>query len=162
VKALEEGSEILQDITDQFAPLMANFRVFFFWEQEKTNLKTSVDYIVTEMSAAPILDNTERSGIAADHSSMCKFDKNTAQGFRTAVAALRRYSQEAPEIIRPRLVKSIMMLNNIQRHKAMELLRGIQPVPGNGLLSETLHRTQDSTPRESILDNTGHQEIENH
>ena len=28
--ALQEGSEVLQNITDQFAPLMKRFRVFFF------------------------------------------------------------------------------------------------------------------------------------
>jgi len=37
--ALEESSETLQNITDQFAPLMSRFRVFFFWEQEKRNPK---------------------------------------------------------------------------------------------------------------------------
>lgn len=39
VNALEKESEVLQNITDQFTPLMSNFRVFFFWEQEKTDLK---------------------------------------------------------------------------------------------------------------------------
>ncbi|KAH6667985.1 hypothetical protein B0J14DRAFT_175839 [Halenospora varia] len=32
LNALEEDSETLQNITDQFAPLMARFRIFFFWE----------------------------------------------------------------------------------------------------------------------------------
>jgi protein SERAC1 len=35
--ALQEGSETLQNITDQFAPLMKQFNIYFFWEQEKTN-----------------------------------------------------------------------------------------------------------------------------
>ncbi len=42
---LYEGSEVLQNITDMFAPLMKNFRVFFFWEQEKTNLGTTLAYV---------------------------------------------------------------------------------------------------------------------
>ncbi|CAG8225726.1 unnamed protein product [Penicillium nalgiovense] len=67
VNALKKESEVLQNITDQFAPLVCNFRVFFFWEQEKTDLKYKRYYIVTETSAAPIIDNTERCGIAADH-----------------------------------------------------------------------------------------------
>jgi hypothetical protein len=45
VDALKEGSETLQNITDQFTPLMKRFRIFFFWEQEKTDLKTTQDYV---------------------------------------------------------------------------------------------------------------------
>jgi hypothetical protein len=43
--ALYEGSEVLQNITDMFAPLMKNFRIYFFWEQEKTNLGTTLAYV---------------------------------------------------------------------------------------------------------------------
>jgi hypothetical protein len=43
--ALNEGPEVLQNITDMFAPLMKNFRVYFFWEQEKTNLGTTLAYV---------------------------------------------------------------------------------------------------------------------
>ncbi|OJD12586.1 hypothetical protein AJ78_06847 [Emergomyces pasteurianus Ep9510] len=39
VDALKEQFETLQNINDQFAPLMAEFRIYFFWEQEKTDLK---------------------------------------------------------------------------------------------------------------------------
>ena len=108
---------------------MANFRNFFFWEQEKTDLKYAKEYIVDETSAAPILDNTERCGIAADHRGMCRFEKSTSQGFRTAVAALRRYSQEAPQVISSRLSKTAEMLSENRRYEAMEMLRGIQPRP---------------------------------
>lgn len=45
VDALKEGSETLQNITDQFTPLMKRFRIYFFWEQEKTDLKTTRDYV---------------------------------------------------------------------------------------------------------------------
>ena len=43
--ALQEGSEVLQNITDMFAPLMKNFHIFFFWEQEKTNMGVTQDYV---------------------------------------------------------------------------------------------------------------------
>lgn len=43
--ALSEGSETLQNITDMFVPLMKNFRVYFFWEQEKTDLGATRDYV---------------------------------------------------------------------------------------------------------------------
>jgi protein SERAC1 len=45
LNALQEGSETLQNITDQFAPLMKRFRIFFFWEQEKTDLPHTRDYV---------------------------------------------------------------------------------------------------------------------
>ena len=45
LNALQEGSETLQNITDMFAPLMKNFRIYFFWEQEKTDFGTTNDYV---------------------------------------------------------------------------------------------------------------------
>ena len=100
LSALTTDSETLQNITDQFAPILPRYRVFFFWEQEKTDLRYAKDYIVEEVSAAPILGETERSGIAADHRGMVKFGRNTEQGFRTTVEALRRYCRAAPEVLR--------------------------------------------------------------
>lgn len=43
--ALQEGSEVLQNITDIFVPLMKDFRIFFFWEQEKTDMGLTQDYV---------------------------------------------------------------------------------------------------------------------
>ena len=43
--ALREGSEVLQDVTDQFAPLMRRFHIYFFWEQQKTSLPHTRDYV---------------------------------------------------------------------------------------------------------------------
>jgi hypothetical protein len=126
VNALEKESEILQNITDQFAPLMPNFRVFFFWEQEKTNLKYRRDYIVDETSAAPILDNTERCGIGADHQRMCKFQSPNDQGYRTAVAALRRYSREAPYVIQKRYQRAASLYRDDRLVEAEELLGTVQ------------------------------------
>jgi hypothetical protein len=131
INALEKESETLQNITDQFAPLMSNFRIFFFWEQEKTDLKYTKDYIVEEASAAPILDSTERSGIAADHRGMCKFEKNTDQGFRTVIAALRRYKQEASEVITERMIRTSAALSDRRWHEATELVKGAQESPRN-------------------------------
>jgi hypothetical protein len=45
VDALREGSETLQNITDQFAPLIKKFHIYFFWEQEKTDLGTTKGYV---------------------------------------------------------------------------------------------------------------------
>jgi protein SERAC1 len=151
VNALEEESETLQNITDQFAPLMSNFRIFFFWEQEKTDLKYAKEYIVDETSAAPILDNTERCGIAADHRRMCRFESSTAQGFRTVVAALRRYGQEAPQVIRSRWIKTAAMLNETRRHEAIEMLRGIQPLATHIFPPDTMNTIEGTLTRREIL-----------
>ena len=43
--ALQENSETLQNVTDQFVPLMNRFRIFFFWEQEKTHLAHTKDFV---------------------------------------------------------------------------------------------------------------------
>lgn len=127
VDALKEQSETLQNINDQFAPLMAEFRIYFFWEQEKTDLKYTNDYIVEESSAAPILDNTERCGIAADHRGMCKFSNNRLQSFRTAISALRRYARDAPDVTRVRHARALKALQENQVYQAADNLRGIQP-----------------------------------
>ena len=113
---------------------MCNFCIFFFWEQEKTDLKYTKECIVDESSAAPILDNTERSGIASNHRGMCRFKKNTSQDFWTVVAALRRYSQQAPEIITGRLFNAGLLAKDRRRQEAMEMMRLEWPSMGVNLL----------------------------
>jgi len=125
IRALEEDSEILQNITDQFASLMPRFHIYFFWEQERMDLKYTKDYIVDEASAAPILDDTERSGIAADHRNMVKFDSKDSPGFRTVVAALKRWAQDAPGVVRARNVDASAMLSSQRWQKATELVSDI-------------------------------------
>ncbi|KAI8950493.1 ribonuclease-like protein p/mrp subunit [Xylaria longipes] len=97
--ALREGSEVLQEITDNFAPLMKDLRIYFFWEQEKTDLGYKLDYVVTESSAAPILDNTDRAGLRADHRGMCRFASRNAPGYKLVASSLLRYSRDAPQAI---------------------------------------------------------------
>ena len=43
--ALKEGSDMLQEVTDNFVPLMKRFRIYFFWEQDKTNFGTKWEYV---------------------------------------------------------------------------------------------------------------------
>ena len=89
------------------------------------------DYIVEETSAAPILDDTERSGIAADHRNMVKFADRDSPGFRTVIAALRRYAQDAPGVVKVRIAEARRMLNEQDWQKAAELARGsIQGIQG--------------------------------
>ena len=137
--ALKEGSETLQNVTDMFAPLMKQFHIFFYWEQFKTDFGYTQDYVlsssgqlsldmadrfqvVEEHSAAPILDNTERSGIAASHSDMCKFERDSS-AYRTVLAALMRYSREAPDMIAMRWLQAQKMLMLKRTSEASELTR---------------------------------------
>jgi len=52
--ALKEGSEILQNITDMFAPLMRHFQIYFFWEQVKTDFGPTKDYVREQESTTCI------------------------------------------------------------------------------------------------------------
>jgi len=49
--ALEKKT--LQNITDQFAPLMKQFHIFFFWEQHKTDLGYTKDYVPLPFPPTP-------------------------------------------------------------------------------------------------------------
>ncbi|PGH16457.1 hypothetical protein AJ79_01788 [Helicocarpus griseus UAMH5409] len=127
VKALKAGSETLESINDEFVPLMSRFRIFFLWEQLRTDLKYTKDYIVNIESAVPMLDGADKCAIPADHRGMCKFQNANSPGFRTVLAALKRYSQAAPMVIQQRLIQDAEMLGERRKHEAMELLRDSQP-----------------------------------
>lgn len=79
---LLRGSEMLQEITDQFAPLMKRFAIFNFWEQKQTHSGDVSTYLVEEDSAAPMWDNSERCGIFATHGDMIKFSEIQNPGYR--------------------------------------------------------------------------------
>jgi hypothetical protein len=120
----EEGftQETLATVTDQFAPLMKQFHIFFFWEELPTNLGHWCGYIVEESSAAPLMDNTERSGIDATHSGMTKFSTSTSSSYRTVVAALKRYCSESPRVISRRWEVAQTALAQLRSNEASELL----------------------------------------
>ena len=130
--ALEAESETLQNITDYFVSIMANFHIYFFWEQEPTVLPGPLgvravrDFVVPKESAAPLHDDTERAGIPADHRGMVKFEDPTAQGFRLVVDALLRYCDEAPAVIERRLHDAARALEEERRREAAETVRAYQ------------------------------------
>jgi hypothetical protein len=97
--ALKEGSETLENITDGFVPLMSKFRVFFFWESEKMDLKGTLDYVVTQESAAPNIPDTRRAGLRTDHVGLARFESASTPGFRVVAAAVKQYATEAPIVI---------------------------------------------------------------
>lgn len=123
VKALEPGSEILQNINDQFSSLIDRFCISFYWEEQRTDLKYTKDYIVDQDSAAPILGNTERSGISADHRGMCKFEDASSSSFRKVAATAMRYVEDAPNVVKTRIEKASEQ-NDLRRYgEARELLQ---------------------------------------
>lgn len=127
VLALKEESETLQNITDFFVPMMGNFRIYFFWEQEKTDLKIlGRDFIVPTDSAAPLYDNTERAGIAADHSGLVKFEDPASPGFQLVVGALMRYCEDAPDAVEQR---HCLSEHNLSTERVRELLETLRQIP---------------------------------
>jgi hypothetical protein len=122
LEALEEGSETLQNVTDIFVPLMKHFRIYFFWEQHKSDLGTTKDYIVEESSAAPILYDTERYGLPYDHRGMARFESTTSPGYSVIVAALKRYAKDASEVVARRHAHTRQMLRASRENEAAELL----------------------------------------
>ena len=113
--------ETLAAVTDQFAPLMKQFRVFFFWEEVMTDLGYWCGYIVEESSAAPLVDDTERSGIDATHFGMTKFSMTTLSSYRTVIAALKRYCVDSPSIISHRWEVARKALAQARSNEAFEL-----------------------------------------
>jgi hypothetical protein len=116
--------------------MMRHFRIFFFWEQARTNLGPLMasDYIVTQESAAPTHDETERAAIAADHCGMVRFATPAAQGFRMVVDALMRYSDEAGEVVAQRRLDAERALGLERQRQMAEAMRsgGFMP-PGVGM-----------------------------
>ena len=122
LNALAKNSETLQNVTDEFAPLVKQFHIYFFWEGVKTNFGSTKGYVVREDSAAPIWDNTERSALHATHSLMCKFSDRHSTDFHTVLAALLRYAREAKGTIGPRWVSARRFLATQRSIEAAELI----------------------------------------
>ncbi|KAL8720026.1 MAG: hypothetical protein Q9225_003042 [Loekoesia sp. 1 TL-2023] len=122
LSTVENESETLQAITDQFMPLMKQFHIFFFWEEVKTDNGDENVYIVEESSAAPIVDNTERAGIHANHAQMIQFSNRTMSSYRTVIEALMRYCRDAPCIITYRWQQATESLARARNNEAFELM----------------------------------------
>lgn len=114
---------------------MKKFRVFFFWEEVQTQFGSRFKFVVEESSAAPILDNTERSGIDATHSRMVKFSKQNSSSYRTIIAALSRYCNEAPKVISRRWEVALEMLARARSNEAFELAGSAFDIRDNHIFS---------------------------
>ena len=122
LRAISKNSETLQNITDQFAPLMKQFHIYYFWEMVETEAGSVKGFVVHENSAAPLIDDTERSGISGTHSQMCKFGSIESSGYRTVVAALLRYSKDSHRAIDVRWQEAHKFLSRQRKNEASELI----------------------------------------
>jgi len=128
LSVIEKDSETLQQITEEFAPLMKQFHIFFFWEELESTFGEWAGFVVEEYSAAPMLDDTERAGIHATHSQMVKFFDTSSSSFRTVIEALARYCRMAPPIIAVRHRRASNLIAQIRSHEASELTSTIYDV----------------------------------
>jgi len=119
--AVQKDSETLQAINDHFSSLMKQFHVFFLWEEFESHIQNRKGYVVDEFSAAPIIDNTERAGIAASHAQMVRFSDRSASSYRTVIEALRRYCRYAPPVIFRRWQQAAESLSRAWSNEAFEL-----------------------------------------
>ena len=119
--AMEKDSETLQAITDQFASIMKQFHIFFFWEEVPSDLDGKKCYVVTEASAAPMVDNTERAGIPTTHAQMVQFSDAHMSSYRTVIEALIRYSRDAPSVVKRRWLQATEARARARSNEAYEL-----------------------------------------
>lgn len=99
VETLKTDSETLQNVNRLFIEIMGRFHIYFFHETKPMDIGTSRIMIVDSASAAPDFEGVERMGIEANHSDICKFEDETAQGYEAVAEAILRYSRDAPATI---------------------------------------------------------------
>lgn len=100
---LLEGSDMINEMTEAFAPILDELYIFNFWEQMKTSSGSVSAYIVEESSAAPTAwDNAEKCGIMSTHSKMTKMDDVRDNKYQLLQDALERYTNDAPRHIQSR------------------------------------------------------------
>ncbi len=121
--SLLKGSDMLQEVTDQFAPIMKRFSIYYFWEQMATHAGKARAYITDEDSAAPMWDNVDRCGIMATHSGMVKFRSREDRGFQVVHEALVRYIKAAPALIKLRWKNDQKLLAEERQIEAEALLQ---------------------------------------
>jgi hypothetical protein len=114
-------SQMARLVDNDFAPLVKQFHLFFFWEELPTRFGTRSALLVDHKSAAPKLDNTEAAGIHATHADMCKFGSRSSSDYRTVIAALTTYCEKAPGIISRRWRQAEVALRQLRMGEVEEI-----------------------------------------
>ncbi|KAK3935859.1 hypothetical protein QBC46DRAFT_421050 [Diplogelasinospora grovesii] len=121
LRLTDDGDPQLPELVDNdFAPLVKQFHMFFFWEELPTLLGNRWGYVVDSKSAVPKLDK-EAAGIHATHADMVKFKTRELSDYRTVVAALATYCAKAPTIITHRWKQAELALRQLRAGEAWEL-----------------------------------------
>lgn len=111
----------LKTIANQFAPLMKKFHTAFFWEGMPTDFGGYVDFLVDQVSAAPVMYDAPKSAIVgATHSQMIKFSESSPS-YRTVLSTLKRYCRMSPNIIFHRWKEANDALARARINEAQEL-----------------------------------------
>ena len=116
-------SGVLQEIEDQFAPLVKRFSIYCFWEELRSRLGNTTGYVVDRDSAVPMWLSIEQMGLHADHSHLCKFSSNKDSGFRIVVVALKRYTEHAAKVIPERWSEDLTLLRSETEAEITEIRR---------------------------------------
>lgn len=120
--AVEKSSETLQNITEQFVPLLKHFHIHNFWETVETSRALTKGYIVTTSSAAPAWNDTSRSGLPATHSGMCKFRDRSDPGYKAICGILHRFHKLAGPTVSVRSKQAEEFLASQRQFEATEIL----------------------------------------
>ncbi|KAL9039836.1 MAG: hypothetical protein Q9180_002291 [Flavoplaca navasiana] len=123
MSSLVIGSEMLNEVTDQFMPIMKQYRVFNFWEELQSEVDGTMTYVVDRDSAAPNWADTEQCGIRSPHAGLLKFDSARDSGYIVITEALTRYTRSAPDAIKSRWINEKQFLDSEHRKQAEELLK---------------------------------------
>jgi hypothetical protein len=113
------GSEVLQEVTDQFAPLMKHFSIYNFWEHHETNFGEAKSVIVDRLSASPpSWSDVDQCGISATHSGMAKFATTKSPGYRIVLAALDNYISSGTDTVKRRWNQDSELIQRQRTHEA--------------------------------------------
>lgn len=115
-------SELLLEVTNQFAPLIKRFSIYYMWEQQKTSNEMVETVIVDEASAAPIDDESSKYGISKTHSGMTKFSDIEDPGYQVLLATISRYIADAPRTVQARW-KTELEARDVERQLEAQELR---------------------------------------
>lgn len=120
LRALQTGSDFLNEITDHFAPLRKRFRVHYFAEGQKTTVGDHDTWVVTYESAVPGWDEAPGCVVNDTHSGMVKFKDRNSQGCSVALAALEVFWPKGTSEIRIRWDDERRQRHEERRRRARE------------------------------------------
>ncbi|KAM0802309.1 hypothetical protein BDR22DRAFT_819848 [Usnea florida] len=99
---------------------LEDFSLILCWEELESGEGNRRGVIVEESSAAPLISNTERSGIHAYHLDMIRSSDRNTSSYRTVIEALVGYNHTAPSIIYRRWQSAIAALARARSEEASE------------------------------------------